>query len=128
MSPYWAPLGWMTGGSVAAWLAVLAVAGMRGHPETLFGMLAPLASANISWLLMARAHAAAPERLMGVMLQGLAAKMVFFGAYVTVMLRTFDLRPVPFVLSFAGFFIALYAMEAHFLRRLLMTGAPPPRG
>jgi hypothetical protein len=121
----WPPLLWMTGASLIAWLVVLAAGGTRVHPEALLGMAAPLVSANVSWVLMARTHAAGPERLMGMMLQGLAAKMVLFGTYVTVMLRVLDLRPMPFVLSFAGFFIALYAMEAFFLRRLLMTGAPP---
>ena len=35
-----------------------------------------------------------------------------------VMLRVLDLRPVPFVVSFTGYFIALHTMEALFLRRL----------
>jgi hypothetical protein len=47
---------------------------------------------------------------------------------VAVLLRGYDLRPVPFVLSFTGAFIALYAMEALFLRRLLLDGAHPRRG
>ena len=34
------------------------------------------------------------------------------------MLRVLELRPAPFVVSFAGCFIALHAMEALFLRRL----------
>jgi hypothetical protein len=125
MTGLWPPLLWMTGASLIVWLVVLAAGGARVHPEALLGMAAPLVSANVSWVLMARTHAAGPERLMGMMLQGLAAKMVLFGTYVTVMLRVLDLRPMPFVLSFAGFFIALYAMEAFFLRRLLLTGAPP---
>jgi hypothetical protein len=114
--------------TLLAWLTVTAVGGSRVHPEALWGMLAPLVSANGSWLVMARAFAAGPERLMPVMIQALAAKMVLFGAYVTVMLQVLDLRPGPFVLSFAGAFIALYAMEALFLRRLLLDAAPPPRG
>ncbi len=62
--------------------------------------------------------AAAPERVTGVMVTGLAVKMVFFGVYVAGMLKGAGLRPVPFVVSFAGYFIALHAMEAVFLRRL----------
>jgi hypothetical protein len=34
------------------------------------------------------------------------------------MLKGAGLRPTPFVVSFAGYFIALHAMEAFFLRRL----------
>jgi hypothetical protein len=55
---------------------------------------------------------------MPVMVQGLAVKAVFFGAYVVSMLRVVELRPVPFVVSFTGYFIALHVMEAMFMRRL----------
>jgi hypothetical protein len=48
--------------------------------------------------------------------------MVFFGAYVAVMLAVLRLRPIPFVLSFTGYFIGLYLMEALYLRRLFTSG------
>ena len=111
------PLAWMVGASVAAW-AVLSVSAEGVNPEALFGMLGPLASACATWIVVARAAAAAPERVTGVMVTGLVVKMVFFGAYVAGMLKGAELRPVPFVVSFAGFFIALHAMEAVFLRRV----------
>jgi hypothetical protein len=38
--------------------------------------------------------------------------------YVAVMLKLLSLRPVPFVFAFTSYFIALYAMQALFLRRL----------
>ena len=47
-----------------------------------------------------------------------ALKFVFFGAYVAVMLRLLSLRPVPFMSAFVSYFIALYAMQALFLKRL----------
>jgi hypothetical protein len=34
------------------------------------------------------------------------------------MLRLLSLRPVPFVTAFVTYFIALYAMQALFLKRL----------
>jgi hypothetical protein len=52
------------------------------------------------------------------MVEGLAVKAVFFGAYVAGMLRVIGLRPVPFVVSFTSYFIALHVTEAMFLRRL----------
>jgi hypothetical protein len=63
------------------------------------------------------------------MVQGLAVKAVFFGAYVVAMLRVLRVRPVPFVVSFTGYFIALHVTEALFLRRLFNSAfaAPPPR-
>ena len=122
MSGEWAPLAWMVGASAAAWAAIMAVGGDRVHPEALFGMLGPLLSACATWLAVHRAQRAAAPNLMGVMIAGFALKMVFFGVYVAVMLRGLSLRPVPFVVSFTGYFIALYAMEALFLRRAF---APP---
>ena len=113
------PLAWMVGVSVASWLVVTIAGGSRAHPEVLWGMLGPLASAGATWVVVERSHAVAPGRLTSVLVTGFALKMLFFGLYVAVMLRVLLLRPVPFVVSFTSYFIALYVMEALFLRRLL---------
>jgi hypothetical protein len=84
----------------------------------LYGMVGPLAVAAVSWIVTKRMYAAAPERLMGVLITGMAIKAVFFGAYVVVMLRILALRPGPFIASFTSYFIALHMMEALFMRRL----------
>ena len=47
--------------------------------------------------------------------------MVFFGVYVTVMLKVLALRPLPFVVSFTAYFIALHVIEALCLRRLFAS-------
>jgi hypothetical protein len=112
-----APVAWMVGMSALVWAAVTAVTG--AHPEVLFGMLGPLASASAAWVVMTRVHAAAPARLMGVMIKAFAVKMVFFAAYVVAILRVVQVRPVPFVLAFTAYFISLHMMEALFLKRLL---------
>lgn len=112
-----APLLWMAGMCAGAWVVVAAVA-PELNPEVLLGMAGPLASALATWIVVARTAATAPAKTTGVMVLGLGVKMVFFGVYVAGMLRGAGLRPVPFVLSFAGSFIALHAMEAAFLRRL----------
>ena len=112
-----APLLWMAGTCAGAWLVIVAVApGL--NPDALLGMLGPLASALATWIVVARTAATAPEKVTGVMVTGLAVKMVFFGAYVAGMLKGAGLRPAPFMVSFAGSFIALHAMEAGFLRRV----------
>lgn len=114
------PIAWMAGASVVSWLAVSAIGGDRVNPEALFGMLGPLASACVAWIAMVRAHhRAAPERLTAVMMAGFAVKLLFFGVYVVIMLRVLALRPVPFVTAFTSYFIALYAMQALFLKRLM---------
>ena len=115
------PAAWMAGASLTSWLVITVMSGGSGNPEALLGMAGPLVSAVGSWFAYERAHRSAPGRLTNVMIAALAVKMIFFGTYVGVMLRGLDLRPVPFVTSFAAYFIALYAMEAMFLRRLLMN-------
>ena len=120
------PLAWMGGVSLAAWLVVTGVQ-RDANPEAFFGMVGPLLAACATWIAVERMHAAAPERVMSVMLTAFMAKMMFFGVYVAGMLRGLELRRTPFVVSFTVFFVALYAMEALFLKRLFESGrqAPP---
>jgi hypothetical protein len=112
------PIAWMVGASLTSWLAIAAVAGNRLNPEALFGMLGPLVGTCLSWLSVERTHRSAPERVMGVMIVGFAIKLMFFALYVALMLRLVGLRTVPFVTVFVAYFIALYAMQALFLKRL----------
>ena len=104
-----------------SWLAVSAVGGDQVNPESVFGMAGPLVVSCASWLGLQHIHRVAPERVMAAMIVGFAAKFVFFGAYVAVMLRILALRPVPFMAVFVSYFIALYAMQTLFLRRLVMS-------
>ena len=112
------PVAWMAGASIVSWLIASRAAGPDANPEVLYGMLAPLVVAVVSWIVIERTYRSNPERLMHVMVEGLAVKAVFFGAYVAGMLRLIGLRPVPFVVSFTSYFIALHVTEAVFLRRL----------
>ena len=61
------------------------------------------------------------------MITAFALKLMFFGVYVTAMMRRARLRPAPFVVSFTSAFIALHAMEAFSLRRLVMDDVRSPR-
>ena len=122
------PLVWMVTLSWASWGVVALASGGRNSPELLLGMAGPLVCAVASWVAYERAHRAAPGRLTHVMMTAVAVKMVFFGGYVFVALRVLGMRPVPFVLSLAAYFIALHAMEALFLQRLLMDDLRSPGG
>jgi hypothetical protein len=108
----------MVATGVTSWLAASVVVDRRTSFEVLWGMLGPLVAAIGTWFSVERACRQKPESLMPLMVTAFATKMVFFGTYVTVMLRVFRLRPSPFVISFTGFFITLYLMEALYLRRL----------
>ena len=112
------PLVWMIAVSVTS-AAVAILAGAPGA-EVLSGMAGPLGAASVTWLLVQRTFHAAPEQVTGVMLKTFAGKMLFFAAYVVMMLRGFGLAATPFSVSFTVFFIGVYAMEALFLQRLFV--------
>ena len=120
------PLTLMIGGSLVAWAAVTLAGGSGLNPELAIGMAGPLTSASATWLAVERTHAAAPLKVTGVLIAGLIAKMLFFGALV-VMVAALGLRLRPFVVSFAVFFIALHVLEAFFLRRLFAGAEPVAR-
>jgi len=112
----------MTTASIAAAVAAIAIAGRETGAGVLLGMLAPLAAAGVSWVLIERTFKREPEQLTSLMIGAFGAKMLFFGAYVVVMLAAVRVPPVPFVASFTGFFIALYLAEALLMRRLFAGG------
>lgn len=116
------PATWMIGGSVVSWLVAITVTGPVMGWEVLAGMIGPLLVAVATWEMADRTFRHAPELLTARMITAFAAKMVFFGAYVAVMLLVLSLRPIPFVVSFTAYFIALHLAEALCLRRLFATG------
>ena len=116
------PLSWMIGASIGAWLIVSIAAPVPVNPELLWGMLGPLVSAVATWIAVVLTQRSAPERITTVLVAGFAAKFVFFGVYMITMLQVVALRPVPFAVAFTSYFIALYMMEALFLKRLFVDG------
>lgn len=109
---------WVAGAAILSWAVAAAVGGSRVNPELLLGMAGPLVAVCASWVVFERARRTSPGQVMALMVVGFALKLVFFGVYIAVLLRMFDLRPVPFVMSFVSYFIALYAMQALQIRRL----------
>ncbi len=117
-------LGWMVGSSMVALAGAIALYGAAFAPEIVWGLAGPLAVAAASWIAMVSVQRRNPRALTGLMMAAFAAKVVFFGVYVAIMLKLLLLRPTPFVASFTISFIALYTIEAFGLRKLL---AEPPR-
>jgi hypothetical protein len=118
MTPVW----WMVGLSLVSWLVVAGLLGRDTGLAALAGLLAPLAVAAGSWIVMERTHRRNPGALTRVILRAFVGKMIFFGAYVAIVLSALSIRPVPFVVSFTAYFICLHVMEAICLRRLLAGG------
>jgi len=103
--------------SVASWLAAMFARPDLGT-EVFFGMLGPLVAVAGTWLLVERTSRVNPAAMTSVMMTAFAVKMVFFGLYVVAVVTMLELDSTPFIVSFTGYFIALYATEALQLRRL----------
>lgn len=111
------PLWWMMASSLLSSLAVAALPGVDSDREVLFGMLGPLAGAAATWIVVV-SFVSRPQQLTSLMIAAFAGKLVFFGAYVTVMLKVLSLRPLPFIISFTIYFIGLHLFEALCLQRV----------
>jgi hypothetical protein len=118
MKPVW----WMVGVGVISWLGIVGLFGREIGLAALAGLVAPLAVAAGSWIVMERTFRRNPAEVTRVILQAFVGKMIFFGAYVAVVLSARSVPPVPFVASFTAYFICLHLMEAMCLRRLLAGG------
>jgi hypothetical protein len=90
--------------------------------DTLVGVLAglagPLLAVTATWIAVSRVHRRNPAGVHQVMLTAFAVKMVFFAAYAVVMVKGLGLDVSVFGISFAVFFISLYAIEAVLFARL----------
>jgi hypothetical protein len=119
----------MTVACIAAAVAVVTAAdalGVRGVAGAVFGgMVGPLVAVGTTWVIVARTQAERPAAVHGVMLAAFIVKVVFFSVYAVAMVTVFNLDVGAFGLSFAAFFIALYAIEAAFFARLFRG---PARG
>ena len=113
---------WMLSGSVLTALILTVPIKPEIRLELWIGMLGPLASAIVSWIVMQRQYIRRPEGLTALMIKAFAAKMIFFAGYITVLVSFGLVQPIPFVVSFACYFIALHFMEAFGLRQLQTSG------
>ena len=112
------PVTFMVAGSLGTSLVVTALLGDAAGPEVVLGMLGPLVAVTVSWVLIDRVHRRNPAEVTSQMIGAFGAKMVFFAAYVFLVVGVLDLRPVMFVVSFTCYFLTLYFVEALLLNRL----------
>jgi hypothetical protein len=111
-----APLVWMAGAAAAGWLVAAVLFGSAA--ELFFGILGPLIAVGGSWVMTERTFRRNARAVTSAMIAAFGAKLLFFGAYVAVMLEVVGLRRGPFVASFAASFVGLYGFQAVLLRRL----------
>jgi len=109
---------WIAAAALGSGIVAVAAAGTQVAAEILLGMLAPLAAVLVSWVMTERLYRRDPTRLTKLMTGAFGVKMLFFGAYLAVMIKVIGLRVTPFIVSFTGYFVALYLTEALLMRRL----------
>lgn len=120
MTERWAPVAQMAGIGAIGLAAAAGIGGVSAaYPEAVLALAGPLTGAVTSWLLMVRAALGGQAKLMAFMTKAMAAKMIVFPAYVIGLVLAAGVRPVPFIASFTGFFVALYAVQAMHLKRLV---------
>ena len=115
------PVAWMAGAGLVSWAAATVGFGSDTIAATFYGMAGPLAVAVSTWLLAEQTYRRDPVALTGLMMAGFVAKMVFFGAYVAVVIKGLSQPAVPFAVSFTASFITLHLIEALALRRLFAS-------
>jgi len=125
------PLASMAIGAIGIAAAAAAIASSRGVPEVapaIFGgMIGPLVAAMATWVLVSQTFRRNPAALTNLMIAAFAVKAVFFGVYAVAMVKLFGMDVAAFGLSFAGFFIALYAVEAALFARLFRAAVQETR-
>jgi len=117
------PIWWMACTSLASWLVISRLVGGPDGLAIFCGMAGPLVVASVTWRMAEEVYRHDPARLTGMMVKAFAAKLVFFGAYLAMMLRVVSLPERPLVVSFVGYFIALHGAEALCLSRLFSRRA-----
>ena len=110
----------MAGSIASAAVATVAVDAAAAKAIWL-GMLAPLIVVTATWRMIERVSKRHPERVTAVMMTAFGGKLVFFGAYVGLAIGVLRVQPVPFVLSFTAYFVALQLIEALFIKRLFVS-------
>jgi len=53
-----------------------------------------------------------------VIAKGFVVKMVYYGIILFILFKLYSFEPIPFVCSFAGFFLGLHALEAVIIKNV----------
>ena len=93
------------------------IVGSIGYTKEIFlGMIAPLIIGIMSIIQLSIAHQKSSEKVNKIMIKLFAGKMVFYALYFIYIFTFYTFNPMPFILSFTGYFITLHISEALFLR------------
>jgi hypothetical protein len=86
------------------------------------GIAGPAVLAATSWIVTTRTWAKDKAALLPVMMRAFAVKAMVVVAYVVMVLKVLEARPMPFFLSFIATYLVTHLAEAYCLRRLMAAG------
>ena len=86
--------------------------------EIFLGMILPLLLGIYSMSRNKHVYNKTPLKLTGTMTINFFLKLIIYGLYFVIILGFYTFREVPFIVSFVGFFIVLYGIEAYYLHKL----------
>ena len=116
-------LWWTIAMAIAAGAGASVAGGGDGVVRAVWlGIAGPVMVASGSWAMTTRTWARDKAALLPWMIRAFAVKAMFVVAYVVMMLKVVEVRPMPFVLSFIGTYLATHLAEAYCLRRLMAAG------
>ena len=102
---------WMTTGAIGSCL-IAAMLEPSLAPDLLLGMLAPWVATSVTWLAVERQLARNPAGVHALLLRAFGLKLVFFAAYVVIVMQGVGVRSTAFIASFTVYFISLYCAQA----------------
>jgi len=125
------PAAMMAAGALVAAIVAIGIATGLGYEKVarpvFGGMLGPLIAVVATWIVTVRTYRRNPAAVAGLMMRAFLMKVLFFAAYVVVMVKVAELPVRPFGFSFTAFFIGLYAVEAVCIARLSHQSFPGSR-
>lgn len=80
--------------------------------ELLLGWALPVVAGFITMYFVLDASKKDAQLVTKVIAIGFALKMVYYGTFILILVKFYTFEPIPFVVSFAGFFLGLHALEA----------------
>ncbi|MFQ6606045.1 MAG: hypothetical protein ACE5DP_00100 [Fidelibacterota bacterium] len=84
--------------------------------EIFLGLLIPWLMGLFTLRTVKRIYETHPEKLTPFMMKAFFGKMVVVALYIILLFRFYTFHALPFVISFAGYFITLHTLEAFYLR------------
>ena len=93
--------------------------------EIILGFIGPLLAGFFTIYFVILATKQNSISVTKMLIKGFFLKMIYYGLYIIIFFKLYSFKPIPFLCSFAGFFLGLHALEAVIINDLSKTGGYP---